>query len=187
MAGLLILATVPAAIVGLTIKWYFKASIESPLLAGAMLPITGLMLLCTPLIKEGKTPYTALSWPRALIVGAVQAVAILPGISRSGSTITAGLGVGLSRIGRDVLVPVGHSGHPRASVLELKDLLHGQTVTTPPEMLVYGAVLSFVIGVVSLWWLIRIVEHGRLFWFALWCIPVGLATVAWQLWPLIHG
>ena len=92
--GLLAVGTVPAIACGLAIEGIEKftghSPLESPLVAGLMLPVTGAMLLWI-VGRDGKLEYPKLSYRQALLIGGFQAFAILPGISRSGSTIVAGL------------------------------------------------------------------------------------------------
>ena len=54
-------------------------------------------------------------------------------------------------------------------------------------MLAIGAVVSFVVGVVSLRWLLRLIAQRRLHWFAWYCAAAGLATIAWQAWELMRA
>ena len=121
---LLIVGTIPIVIVGLTVKKVFPWVTEYPLLAGFMLPITGLMLLMLPKIKEGEDEYQDITYKTALLIGCAQAFAILPGISRSGSTIVAGSWLGLKRQSATtfsfLLVIPAILG---ATVLEVKDMI----------------------------------------------------------------
>ncbi len=87
---LLIIGTIPAAVIGIILKKNYQWLLEDPLLAGFMLPVTGFILMLLPKLKKGEAEYQALNWQTALLIGFAQAVAILPGISRSGSTIVAG-------------------------------------------------------------------------------------------------
>ena len=121
---LLVVGTIPIVIVGLTVKKVFPWVTEYPLLAGFMLPITGLMLLMLPKIKEGEDEYQDITYKTALLTGCAQAFAILPGISRSGSTIVAGSWLGLKRQSATtfsfLLVIPAILG---ATVLEVKDMI----------------------------------------------------------------
>jgi undecaprenyl-diphosphatase len=66
-------------------------------------------------------------------------------------------------------------------LLEVKDLLTDAPGRTPTTTLILGGFVAMVVGVVSLLWLLRWLERGRFHWFAWWCIPMGVAVVAWQL------
>lgn len=184
--GLIAVGTLPAVVVGLPLHEWAAVALVNPLLAGCMLPLTGLLLLLPLKFGTGSLVHQELSWRQALWIGICQAVAILPGISRSGCTIVAGLGVGLRREAAatfSFLLAVPVVGG--ACVLELKDLLLAKT---PPAWgtLALGAGVSFVVGVLSLGWLLKWLNQGRLHYFAWWCIPLGVGVVAWQLaiqWP----
>ncbi len=179
--GLLGIGTVPAVIAGLIIKTQFEHWLESPLLAGAMLPVTGALLLWVSGRDEGQEDYLSISWKVALLIGLFQALAILPGISRSGATIVAGLLMGMKRRSAATFsfllaIPVMLG----ASLLECKDIWSAHGITTPIALLGLGAALSFAVGLFSLRWLVAWIEKGKLHYFAYWCIPVGVAVVVWQ-------
>ncbi|MCA9155840.1 MAG: undecaprenyl-diphosphate phosphatase [Pirellulaceae bacterium] len=185
---LLIVGTIPAAVLGVIVKTQFESLLESPLLAGCMLPVTGLMLLLISGREGGEDDYSKLSYKAVLVIGCFQAFALLPGISRSGSTIVAGLLVGLHRRAAatfSFLLAIPVIGG--ATVLELKDLVEAKSLDAPPSLLLAGAVVAFAVGLVSLAWLIRWIERGKLHYFAYWVIPLGLAIVVWQLMLLASG
>ena len=93
----IVVATLPIVASGLILSKFFRHWLDDPLLAGCMLPVTGLLLLWAARRPVGDLDYTRLTYGKALVIGLFQAVAPLPGISRSGTTIAAGLAVGLSR------------------------------------------------------------------------------------------
>lgn len=180
---LLIVGTLPAVVVTLAIKIVAPEMeiLESPLLAGLMFPLTGLLLIAASRRLPGTTDYTDMTYRQVLAIGALQAVAILPGISRSGSTIVAGLLVGLRRESATTfafLLAVPAIGG--AGLLQAVKMLKGASLTTAPTVLAAGALVSFLVGLAALWWLIRLVQQGRLAWFAWWLIPLGIAVTAWQ-------
>jgi undecaprenyl-diphosphatase len=158
--------------------------LANPLLAGCLLPVTGLLLLGLKQSNRRGQQYAELSVSQALWIGISQAVAILPGLSRSGTTISTGYRLGLapdSAVTFSFLLAIPAIGG--ACVLELaENVLAGDLkIQIPVINLVLGAAISFVIGLISLSLLVRWVERGMLHYFAWWCIPLGLAVVAWQL------
>jgi len=180
--GLLLVGSIPAAVAGFVIKEYFIAGLESPLTAGLMFPITGLMLLWSARHCSGETTCRELSYTKALIVGLFQAFAILPGISRSGATIVAGLGCGMRRdeaAAFSFLLAIPAIGG--AGLLEVVKLLREPLGTVPLAVLSVGAAVSFVVGLVALGWLIRWIDQGKLYLFAWWVIPVGIIVIMWQI------
>jgi undecaprenyl-diphosphatase len=180
--GLMFVGTIPAAMVGLLLRTYAKTWLSNPLPAGCLLVITGSVLLAIPRLARGDGPYQQLSYVQAIRIGIAQAVALLPGISRSGMTITAGLANGLSRDSAAAFsfllaIPAIIGG----AVLELKDVAGEQGTSTPLPYLLLGVAVSFATGLFALWWVVRWLERGRLQYFALWCIPVGIAVIIWRL------
>lgn len=184
---LLVVGTIPAAILGVTIKKVLPdateaAMLENPLLAGMMFPVTAAALVWAMRRREGPHNYTELSLGQAFAVGLAQAAALLPGISRSGATIAAGLGVGQSRRASATfafllaLPAIGGAG-----VLEALEMWEAGGAQTAPSILAAGFVVSMVVGLGALMLLIRWVERGRLAWFAYYLVPLGVATVLWQL------
>lgn len=182
--GLLVIGTLPAVIVGLTIKEAFPWLIRSPLLAGAMLVVTGCLLVALGKIPKQDGQYLQMGWLGALIVGCFQAVAIMPGISRSGSTIFGGRLMGLKN--EDSVTFSFLLAIPAicgATVLAIKDLMDGTAATSNLSLgvLLAGAVCAFGVGIFALRWLIRWSQEDRLHWFAYWCIPVGILIVVTHL------
>lgn len=182
--GLLVVGTIPAVVVGLTIKTQFEWLIRSPLLAGCMLIVTGVFLIVLGRLQPRQGAYAKLSYRGAFWVGCFQAFAILPGISRSGSTI---LGGRLMDLDRDDSVTFSFllaiPAILGATTLAVKDLIdHGGAGSgTQMSVLLVGAVCAFGVGILALRWLIRWSREDRLHWFAYWCIPAGLAVVVLQL------
>ncbi len=176
---LLVIGTVPVVLVGLPLKMYGESVLKSPIVAGSMLLITGSLLLGLKYLRKGETQYADLTWGKALLIGCFQAFAILPGVSRSGSTIFGGRLLGLR--GADAVTFSFLLAIPAisaASVLAVKDILKDGAGGTDVAMLITGAVISFTTGVFALRWLIRWSTKDRLHWFAFWCIPIGLLSIA---------
>jgi undecaprenyl-diphosphatase len=184
LIGLLFVGTLPAVLVGLPLKKFGgEAVLSSPLLAGCLLPVTGIVLLWASRAKPGDKVYGQIGYPSALAIGVAQALAILPGLSRSGMTISAGLRLGLqpqSAATFSFLLAIPVIGG--ACLLELASMLGEASLNTPLHYLAIGALISFAVGLVSLAWLVRWLERGRFQYFAAWCIPLGAIVVVWQLW-----
>jgi undecaprenyl-diphosphatase len=186
VVGLILVGSIPAAAVGFTLKKYATGVLESPLVAGCMLLMTGFLLIWGARYQEGKTECRELSYRRAFYIGLFQAFAILPGISRSGSTISAGLAAGLKRSEAatfSFLLAIPAIGG--AGLLEIKDLVEasaeGAANGVPIYALAAGGLASFVIGWISLAWLVKWLEKGRLAWFAWWVFTVAPIVIVWQL------
>lgn len=181
--GLLAVATVPAVVVGLGVKKYASSAVlENPLLAGFMLPVTGLILLWGARYRMSLEVYNKLSYQRAFWIGLSQAAAILPGISRSGTTISMGMRMGLAPSSAATFsfllaIPVIAG----AGLLEAISMVRKAEMTTPLPLLMAGMIVSFVVGLAALWLLDHMLRRGRIQYFAFWCIPVGILYVVAQL------
>lgn len=180
--GLLVIGTVPVAVLGLWLRRSGEGLLESVLLAGFMLIATGLILLATRWFESGGRSYRELRPIGSLLIGVFQALALLPGISRSGATIFGGLLVGLNRRAAatfSFLLAIPALGG--ASLLQLSDMLSGGGRSASIAALIVGCLVAFVVGLAALAWLFRWIETGKLHYFAYWCIPLGAAVVGWQL------
>lgn len=178
---LLVIGTIPAAVIGLTIKATCEEVLESAMLAACMLPITGALLLWSSRKADGQTEYRDLTWKQTLVIGFFQACALLPGLSRSGFTIAAGLLLGLRRDQATTFsFLLAIPAILGAAVLESKDMLTGDAPLPTTEQWI-GTAVAAVIGIAALHWLIRWVEQKRLHWFAYWCIPFGITVAIWLL------
>jgi undecaprenyl-diphosphatase len=180
--GRILIATVPGVMLGLAIKKLASGALESPMLAGAMLLVTGSLLIWAARQRRGERVYPSLTIGQALLIGVAQAAAILPGLSRSGATISTGLRLGLAPTDAATFsflmaIPIIAGG----GAYELLSMMRNQSsVATPVEHLLAGGVVSFVVGWAALGWLVRWLEQGRFQQFAWWCIPVGFVVLAWQ-------
>jgi undecaprenyl-diphosphatase len=178
-----LLATVPVGAVGLLFKDQIESLFNAPLYAGFALLVTGGMLLVSRRLQRPQSQTRPVTWGAAIVIGTFQAFAIIPGISRSGSTIAAALMCGLSRAEAtrfSFLIAVPAIGG--ATMVKCRDFLKS-TPAEPTDVtaIVVGTVISLVVGIFALQWLIRIVVADRLHWFAFYCGAVGIATICWQL------
>lgn len=182
----LLAGTLPAVVIGLPIKLFVEDLLESPLLAGCMFPVTAAILIWVSRRPEGPRHYADLSLREAAGIGLMQAFALLPGISRSGSTIAGGLLAGLQREAAGTFafllaIPV-IAGPGLIEVAKMvKDAGDEAAGQTPALTLLAGAGVAFAVGYGALALLIRFVKQGKLAIFAWYLIPLGAAVVAWQL------
>ncbi len=184
--GLLIVGTIPAALIGLTVRYRFAHVLENPLLAGFLFSVTAFLLMLLLRVKNGDRDYRQIGYGTALLIGLAQALAILPGISRSGTTIVAAALLGVRRDSAAtfsfLLAIPAIAG---AGVLEMKDLLNPtEDIEVSLGLLLAGAAIAFVVGLVSLKVLVRLLDRGRLHLFAYWLIPFGMLVVVWQLYEM---
>lgn len=172
----IIVGSIPAAIIGLQYEQEAVIFFSDPKLISVMLIITGFILYLTRFArpKEG----TSVGLRTSIIIGCAQAVAIIPGISRSGSTISAGLFVGVSRENSAkfsflMSLPVIFG----ATILKIFDL-----VALPPSanrilMLSVSTVVAGISGYVAIRVLFHALRRQIFGWFAYYCLVVGIAGV----------
>ncbi|MCK4302261.1 MAG: undecaprenyl-diphosphate phosphatase [candidate division Zixibacteria bacterium] len=169
VVGYLMLATVPAGVVGLLFEDLFAEAFEHPVYVSWMLLVTGVILISTRwALRRSRN----LTWSPALIMGFAQALAILPGISRSGSTISAGLHAGIKPSEAaefSFLLAIPAIGG--ATLLKAKQLL-----SVPPEQLgqySLGAGVSFVTSMVAVYLVLATIRRGCFQYFAYYCFAVA--------------
>lgn len=175
----IIISMIPIAVVG----FFFRDTIEglftsNLMLVGIMLLITACLLTFAGLAK----PRTGQITPgRAFVIGIAQALAALPGLSRSGATISTGLLLGVQRSEMSkfsflmVLVPI-----IGMNLLELIGMTSG-VASVGTWQLVCGFVAAYFTGTLACRWMIRIVNKGKLTWFAVYCAVVGIMSICFYL------
>ncbi len=178
-----ILGTIPAGVIGVAFHDFFEAAFSTPLIAGLCLYVTAAVLLLGQRLELNLIELDNIPAKHAVAIGFFQAVAILPGVSRSGSTIAGGLMTGLTRQAAatfSFLLAVPVIGG--AALFEGRKLLRGEELGYSPQVLAFGAFVAFVVGIFSLRLLIRVLSQRKLHWFAYYCLVVATCTTAWQLW-----
>ena len=179
----ILISMIPIGIVGL----FFKDKVEE--VFGSGLFIVGLMLLITAALLAFSyyaKPRTKehISMKDAFIIGLAQACAVLPGLSRSGSTIATGLLLGdkkekLAQFSFLMVIPpiLGEA------LLDVMKMMKGENVTGSMEALplIVGFVAAFVAGCAACKWMINIVKRGKLIYFGIYCAIVGVLTIIFSL------
>jgi undecaprenyl-diphosphatase len=178
----IVIATLPVVVVGLILHATLRDQLDAPLVAGGGLLITALLLWAGPRIAKRHDTVSDITLGKAFSIGLFQAIALVPGISRSGSTIAGGMmnGLGPERAASFSFL-IAIPAIAGAVVLTVKGLLEGEGGANSPTALLIGMTVSCIVGVVALKWLIRLVSKGRLHRFAWYCAAVGLGTIVWQL------
>lgn len=185
LVAAVIAATLPLVIVGLFVKDIVEPLYQSPFFAGCGLLVTALLIGLMPRVERGATPVQDVSWKQGLIVGLFQSCAVLPGVSRSGTTIFGGLTAGLTReAAANFSFYIAVPAIAGAAVLHAKELLSGGSRGLAPGPTLVGTLTSFVVGVMALRLLLGLVSRRKLHWFAWYCAALGAAVIVWQLaWP----
>lgn len=174
-ALMIVISMIPAAIIGL----FYSDAIESLYdgqvqLVGFMLIITGLLLI---LADRAKVSDKGVSFSSSLIIGIAQAIAILPGISRSGATISTAvlLGIDREKAARFSFLMVV----PLILGKMAKDIMDGalSSPDTPIVALSVGFITAFVVGLLACTWMISLVKNSKLKYFAIYCFIVGFIAI----------
>ncbi len=175
-AGKIILSMIPAVIVGLFFEEQLEALFNGNIvLVGCMLIVTGLLLF---LAGRAKNTGKNIGWKDALLIGISQAVAMLPGISRSGATISTSVLLGndrtkAARFSFLMVVPLIFGKIA-------KDIMSGdismESSTSMP--LLIGFIAAFVTGLIACTWMISLVRKAKLHYFSYYCFAVGLVAIA---------
>ena len=180
-ASMILISMIPAVIVGIKFDSFIENLFSGKiLLVGSMLMITGVLLF---LADRSKNTEKDVSWSKALIIGIAQAIAILPGISRSGATI-----------GTSVLLGVDKEKAARFSFLMVVPLIFGKMAKDSLEMinatqpiefnylyLLTGFIAAFIVGFLACKWMIKLVKKSKLVYFAYYCFAIGLLAIIFSL------
>ena len=178
----IILSMVPIGIVGFAFKDYLNAMLESPYIltiVGCMLLLTAALLSFTYYARPRQKEQ--ISYRDAFIIGLAQAIAAMPGLSRSGSTIATGIILGNNKGAVAqfsflmVLVPI--LGEMFLNVVK-GELVFGTIGTLP---LICGFISAFVVGCLACKFMIGIVKRGKLIWFAIYCAAAGVVAIICNL------
>lgn len=179
----IIVSMIPVGIVGL----FFKDQVEE--IFGSGLVVVGCCLLITAALLTFSyyakpRPKETISWKDALVIGIAQAVAVLPGVSRSGSTIATGLLLGnrkesLAQFSFLMVIPpiLGEA------LLDVLKMVKGENVMGSIETfpLIIGFVAAFLSGCLACKWMINIVKRGKLIYFGVYCAIVGVLLLVFSL------
>jgi len=168
---LIVAGSVPAGIAGMVFKNYVERSFSSVTFVSVMLLVTGAVLIFTQFFKATRRK---LNFGDALLVGLAQALAMLPGISRSGLTISTGIFKKVERSrAAEFSFLLSLPAILGASLLELKDVLSYADSGQGLKIYVTGAVTAFVVGYLAIKFLLSIIKKGKFQYFGFYCFAVG--------------
>ena len=171
----IILSMVPAVFVG----FFFESEIESLFngnltIVGAMLILTGALLFLADKAKPSEKKISLLS---SLLVGIAQAIAIIPGISRSGATISTAVILGIDKENAakfSFLMVV-----PLIVGKVIKDITSAETIINNESVfpLIIGFVFAFITGMIACKWMIKLVKNSKLKYFSIYCFLIGIFSI----------
>jgi undecaprenyl-diphosphatase len=177
---LIILSMIPAILVGVGLESQITALFDKKIIfVAAMLCVTGIVLILSDQVGKHNRPISP--W-FAMLIGVAQAIAILPGISRSGSTIAAAVGLGIDR--KEAAQFSFLMVIPLIFGKILKDALDSDVVIADTSVLplCIGFIFSFFVGIFACQWMVNIVKKARLRYFGFYCIAIGILVIIFRLW-----
>lgn|SRR5690625_1812701 len=174
---LIILATIPIGVVGLLTRHWIETSLSSLLFVGLSLLLTGFFLWLIRHLKGFKSDYQ-ISWRDALIIGFVQIIALVPGVSRSGATIVAAMLVGLKRetalrFSFLLYIPVSLG----VTILSIDEI----TQTTQSNSMIIPLVIAWITAIIATYialkWFVQVMLRGKLVYFTYYCVGIGSVLI----------
>lgn len=173
----ILIAFIPAAVIGLALHKYIKQYLFRPEVIAATLIIGGVIFIIVELLPRRETTHRLerVSWPQALGIGVAQMLALVPGVSRSGAAILGGMFGGLDR--RTATAFSFYLAIPTLGAATIVDLLSSLSDVTAGDLgrLFLGAIVSMIIAWLSIDWLLRYVAHHSFIAFGVYRILAGLA------------
>lgn len=178
MAWLIIVGTIPAMVLGVAFEDFFEGLFGAPMWVGVLLLVTGALLMISEKWSRRSLEVHEMTWVDGLLVGLGQALAIAPGISRSGATISSGLWRGLQREAAArysflLAVPIIFG----AGLVKLKDLSEAPLGFSSPLPLLVGFLAASISGFLSIKFLLAYLRRRSLYPFAAYCWGVGAVAV----------
>jgi undecaprenyl-diphosphatase len=180
---LIVIATIPAVVIGFVLEKFVRGLFGSPIIAAAFLVVNGFLLLFGEKLRGrgGHRPLSSLTRLDALVIGFWQCLALIPGISRSGATIVGGLLRGVDHAGSAhfsflIATPIIIG----ATVLEVPKLLHASIEPGVFQLSAIAAVVAGITAYASTWFLMRYFrqhDSWALTPFAIYCLVAGLGSL----------
>jgi undecaprenyl-diphosphatase len=167
-------ATIPTELIVLFFRDWLESFFSQPKLVGVMLLITGTFLWLTRWTKKEGRNIARMKWLDSILIGIAQGIAILPGISRSGATISTGLFCGLDReLSAKFSFLLSIPAILGATLLEFKRFDSIEQIW----IILTGTAIAFGVGILSLKFLIKINRIGKIFHFSYYCWIIGILII----------
>ena len=179
MGWMVIAATIPVGLVGYLAKDLIRDNLRNLWITAAVLILFSFVFILSERAGTHRRSYDGLRMRDAVIMGLAQCLALIPGVSRSGATVSAGLFLNLDReVATRFSFLLAIPAVLASGLFSLPDAFHptdGQAASG--LQLVVGTVVAFGIGYASIAWLLKFVAHHSFSWFAAWRIPVGIIVM----------
>lgn len=179
MGWMVIFGTIPVAVLGFLGKDYIRDTLRNLWITATMLILFSFVFILAERVGRRQRSFEELTMRDAILMGFAQCLALIPGVSRSGGTVSAGLFLNLdrevaTRFSFLLAIPAVFA----SGLFSLPDAFNpeaGQAAST--MQLLVGTGIAFIVGYVSIAWLLRFVANHSFAWFALWRIPVGVLVM----------
>ncbi len=179
MGWMVIVGTIPIGLIGFFGKDAIREGLRNLWITAAMLILFSFVFILAEKFGRRKRSFGELTMRDAVIMGFAQCLALIPGVSRSGGTISAGLFLNLDReVATRFSFLLAIPAVLASGIFSLPDAFNpeaGQAASLP--QLAVGVLIAFAVGYAAIAWLLRFVANHSFAWFAAWRIPVGLAVM----------
>ena len=176
MLSALVIGTIPAVLIGLSMKDKISQLFENPLAVSFSLILTGIWLVMT---KWFVNQQSNINLKNGFLIGCAQAIAIIPGISRSGATIGVAMLLGISpekaaKFSFLLAIPAIAG----AGLLTAIDIDPALVSSLSSGTIIVAFFSSFLVGWAALTWLLKLISKGQFHWFGLYCMVIGILTLS---------
>ncbi|MDO5098190.1 MAG: undecaprenyl-diphosphate phosphatase [Corynebacterium sp.] len=180
MGWMVIVGTLPVAIIGFLAKDYIREVLRNMWITATVLVLFSFVFIAAEKWGKKERDYDQLTMKDAIVMGLAQCLALIPGVSRSGGTISAGLFVGLNReVAARFSFLLAIPAVLASGLFSLPDAFAPQAgLAASGAQLLVGTMIAFALGYASIAWLLKFVSHHSFSWFAAYRIPVGLFVMA---------
>lgn len=179
MGWMVIAGTIPVALLGYLGKDLIRENLRNLWITAAMLVLFSFVFILAEKIGRRERSFDRLTMKDAIIMGMAQCLALIPGVSRSGGTVSAGLFLNLDReVATRFSFLLAIPAVLASGLFSLPDAFNPAAGQAASGMqLLIGTAIAFCVGYATIAWLLRFVSHHSFSWFALWRIPVGLLVM----------
>ncbi len=180
MGWCVIIGTIPIGVLGLLFKDEIRSSVRNLWITATALLVFSLVIAAAEYFGRQTRHAEQLTWRDGLLVGLAQCLALVPGVSRSGSTISAGLFLGLdrelsARFGFLLAIPAVFA----SGLFSLPDAFHPVTegMSATGLQLLVSVIIAFIVGLAAITWLLRFVAHHAMYWFVGYRVVLALVVM----------
>lgn len=169
----IVIATIPTALIGFFFRDFFESLFFRPKIVGFMLIVTGIILFITRFVKNYKKDLKTMNWRDSLLIGISQAMAIIPGISRSGATISTGILLGVNReFSAKFSFLLSFPSILGATLFE-----YNKFQAEKDYLIIIGTAVSFITGILALGLIMKCVKAGKIHNFSYYCWIMGIIII----------